>query len=181
MSPKRKNNFGIIEEIDDDLVYLDIPRIQDSIINVINSSNEPNKLELIMALRMINRNFYRNLLLDDFSKIELYIDNSPIPSWDTLAPQLTTITQIGNMTDMSMMEKHDWAIRDTFLQYMYYNAAEDTNTIERILEHFNEEPSILPYNRVLMNYHMIKQKTVKNIYNFFINNFSEEQLRIPWL
>ena len=64
MSPNRKNYFGIIEEVDDDLVYLDIPRIQDSIINAINSSNEPNKDELIMALRMINRNFYRNIILN---------------------------------------------------------------------------------------------------------------------
>ena len=179
MSPNRKNYFGIIEEVDDDLVYLDIPRIQDSIINAINSSNEPNKDELIMALRMINRNFYRNIILDDLSIIKIYIDNSPNPNWNVVKDRLTSIHEANVADDLSDWTPHDWAIHLTFSQYAFYLNKRNADIINVIIQQFNMNNSIIPHNRALMNYHIFMRKpnkTIRDIYNFFIHNFSLEQM-----
>ena len=56
----------------------------------------------------------------------------------------------------------------------------NVNIIEVMLLQFNLNPGIKNYNRVLMNYHILMGKnnnTLKDIYNFFIKNFSIYQMK----
>ena len=169
MPPRRKNVFGV----------LDVPRVQDAMVNAIMSSNIPNRYELMRTLQPVNRNFSQNLLLDDFDKMELYINTSLNPNWNIIKNRLATIVPINTMNDLTNWTVHDWAMHLTFSQYAFYLNKQDINIIEVMLQQFNLSNTLKNYNRVLMNYHIFmgkKNNTLKDIYNFFIKNFSIEQM-----
>jgi len=155
---------------------LDDPRVYQQLDLYLQTLPKITRSSIIKNLRKTNKSLTNipidkavlNITIDDFTKMEMYINFVDEPEWEVIMPRLKMFRNSILLKDYDQIHWHkpQWAMVIAFHQYSYYQGKGTFNAFEKGLNICYYNPSISEF-RAIANYEILMRRTDLKLIDFY--------------